>query len=64
MIKTKFYLNNKLIVSPSNYQELAIELNFDKDDPNFRGEVSTNRWQLGLGDLNDDEDGTKTALSL
>jgi hypothetical protein len=63
MIKTKFYLNNKLIVSPSNYQELAIELNFDKDDPNFRGEVSTNRWQLGLGDLNDDEDGTKTALS-
>ena len=48
-LKLEFYLNNKPIKEPLNYQELSVELNFDVDDPDFRGYVSTNQWQFGLG---------------
>jgi len=61
MIKPIFTLNGKVISEPVNWQELAIELNFDKDDPAYRGEVTINEWNLGLGDLLDDNDGTRTA---
>jgi hypothetical protein len=61
MIKPVFYLNGKRIKEPVNYPELTLELNFDKDDPSYRGQVSTNRWELGLGDYKDSEDGTYEA---
>lgn len=62
MIKPVFYLNGIRITEPINYQSLELEVNFDLDDPSYRGRVSTNRWELGLGDLNDNNDGTKNAL--
>ena len=55
MLKTNFYINGKRIKEPLNYKELSIELNFDKDDPSFRGQVSTNQWELGLGSNTDDD---------
>ena len=63
MIKPVFYLNGIRITEPINYQSLELEVNFDLDDPSYRGRVSTNRWELGLGDLNDNNDGTKNALA-
>ena len=62
MIKPVFRINNTVIHPPLNYQELALELNFDKDDPSYQGQVSTTSWTLGLGDNNDPNDGTKAAL--
>lgn len=50
MLKVNFYVNGNLVNPPNNYQDLALELSFDKDDPNYRGQVSTNVWELGLGE--------------
>lgn len=61
MLKPVFELNGIEIKEPINWQELSIELNFDKDDPDFRGEVSVNSWQLGLGAYKEERDGTNIA---
>lgn len=58
-LKTNFYLNGVKITEPLNYKELSIELNFDKDDPAYRGQVSTNDWTFGLGDKNDNNDASR-----
>jgi len=55
MLRTNFYINGNKIKEPLNYKELSIELNFDQDDPNFRGQVSTNQWELGLGSNKEDD---------
>lgn len=55
MIKAKFYINGNSVIVPNNYQELALELNFDKDDPSYRGEVSVNSWEFGLGSNKNDD---------
>jgi len=62
MIKPIFRINNTVVNPPINYEELSLELNFDKDDPSYNGQVTTNNWVLGLGDSNDPKDGTKIAL--
>jgi len=59
MLKTNFSIDGKRVKEPLNYKNLSIELNFDKDDPNFRGQVSINEWSIGLGDQGDIEDGAK-----
>lgn len=59
MLKTNFYINGIKIKEPINYRELSIELNFDTDDPSFTGEVSTNSWEIGLGDGLSGVDGAK-----
>ena len=61
-LKTHFKLLGNEIKLPLNYQELSLELNFDKDDPNFRGQVTTNAWELGLGDANDGTDGANISI--
>lgn len=61
-LKTHFKLAGDVIKLPLNYQELSLELNFDKDDPDYRGQVSTNAWELGLGDANDGTDGANIAI--
>lgn len=48
-------LNDQEINRPDNLEELSIELNFDKDDP--RAQVSTNEWELGVGDRRKNNDG-------
>ncbi len=64
MLKVNYYIDGNLVTdSIINRNELSIELNFDKDDPGYRGKVSTNVWELGLGDNNNNEDSVKNALS-
>lgn len=46
MEKTKFYLNDVNINPPKNWQELEIELNFDKDKENVREQLSINEWEF------------------
>jgi hypothetical protein len=62
MIKPIFKINNQIVKEPLNYKELTLELNFDKDDPSYRGQVSTSDWELGLGDESS-EDGVHNSLS-
>jgi hypothetical protein len=59
MIRPKFYLDNQRISEPLNYQELALELNFDKDNPSYSAQVNINDWEIGVGEANDDTDGAK-----
>jgi len=62
MIKPIFRLNGSVIKPPNNYESLALELNFDKDDPDYSGQVTTSRWVLGIG-ANDGDDGAVKALT-
>jgi hypothetical protein len=63
MLKVNYYINQNLVTdSIINKDELSIELNFDKDDPAYRGQVSTNVWELGLGG-DGNQDSAKNALA-
>jgi len=42
----KFFLNNTEINPPQNYQELELELNFDRDRPEGQQTVSINNWDF------------------
>jgi len=44
--KVNFYLDNNLINPPKNWQELEIQLNFDKDADASSSQVSVNDWEL------------------
>lgn len=52
MVVPVFKINNVEVNPPNNWRELQLELNFDTDNPDFRGQVSTTRWTIGLGDQN------------
>ena len=54
-MKVNFYINNKKITEPLNYQELSLQLNYDADDPNAA--VNINEWELGVGGYNPNKDG-------
>ena len=58
-LKPTFYINGERVNEPLNYQELSIELSFDKDDPSYRGQVSTNSWEFGLGDGSSTKDAAR-----
>lgn len=45
-MKAKFLLDGQE-VTPNNYEELAISLNFDADNPTAR--VGVNEWEFGVG---------------
>lgn len=53
MLRVNYYINGKKVDEPLNHEELSLELNFDKDDPSFNGQVSVNNWDIGLGNKND-----------
>lgn len=44
--KTNFYFDGSLINPPKNWQELELELNFDKDRQLTAPQVSVNEWEL------------------
>lgn len=44
--KTNFYLNGSKINPPKNWQELEIELNFDRDKDSAQSVVSINDWEF------------------
>lgn len=44
-VKTNFYLNESLVNPPRNWQELQIEINFDKDK-SLNEQVSLNDWEF------------------
>ena len=58
-MKARFFIGGKEVKEPNNYQELAIQLNFDKDAPT--AQVSINEWELGTGSRIDDIDGASIA---
>lgn len=63
MIKPIFKIDGKVVSEPLNYQQLSLELNFDKDSPSYRGQVSTNEWTIGVGEANNANDGVKAVLN-
>ena len=58
MIKLSFELDGNIIKEPLNYRETEIEISRDFDSPDFRGQVSTNKWVFGLG-ANENDDAVK-----
>jgi hypothetical protein len=48
MADVKYFIDGIEINPPNNYQELEIELNYDPDGN--RQALSTNEWELGVGD--------------
>jgi hypothetical protein len=54
-MKVNFYINNKKITEPLNYQELSLQLNYDTDEPN--AQVNVNQWELGVGGYDSNKDG-------
>jgi len=58
-MKARFFIDGQEIVEPNNYQELSLDLNFDKDNP--KAQVTINQWELGVGSRTDALDGVKLA---
>ena len=58
-MRLKFYINGQEINEPNNYQELSIQLNFDKDRDT--AQVSVNEWELGVGTVGSNADGANLA---
>ena len=54
-MRQRHFLNGIEINEPDNYEELEIELNFDKDGNNAA--VSINTWEFGVGDVGSSTDG-------
>lgn len=54
-MRVRHFLNGVEINDPNNYAELAIELNYDKDEPT--AQVSINEWEFGVGDKRNSNDG-------
>lgn len=44
-VKTNFYLNNSLVNPPKNWQELSIDINFDKDRTTTQ-QISITDWEF------------------
>jgi len=45
-MKTTFKINNKTVDPPVNKGDLVFEVNFDKEDPNSKGALSTPKWDF------------------
>ncbi len=56
-MKINVYINGQLINDPNNLQELGIEVNYDKDNPQAR--IGINNWELGLADRFNPADGAR-----
>ena len=56
-MQTKVLLNYQEINNPLNIEELEIELNFDKGNP--QAQISLNSFDFGVGDKNDVKDGSR-----
>ena len=46
MTNINFYLNYTLVNPPQNWREMMLELNFDKDKANLKGQVSITDWDF------------------
>lgn len=57
----QFLLNNIEVNPPNNYQDIFVQLNYDRDVESGENipTVSTNTWEWGLGQQNDPLDGAR-----
>lgn len=45
-VKTNFYINGAIVNPPKNWQEMEIELNFDKDKETTKQQLSISNWEF------------------
>ena len=56
MMEIEYIVNGRVVNPPSNHEEASVELRFDTDATDFRGQVTTNSWIFDGGDSNDPKD--------